>query len=121
MPPQTILLKQTRLKQSAKIKQQSDINKNITNKEKTQQQTTLRPLGEILVRRLSLRVQLDETIKLYTKAVKIYLYTANLERMTGMGEVFEHLSDKSYEIRSPLKMNNCFWFGLVQTTIHFAL
>ena len=41
-------------------KQQSNTNKNSTNKGNTQQHTKLRPLGEILVNRLSLRVQLDE-------------------------------------------------------------
>ena len=40
--------------------QQSNTNKNSTNKGNTQQHTKLQPLGEILVNRLSLRVQLDE-------------------------------------------------------------
>ena len=74
--------------------QQSNTTKNITNKFKTQQLTKLRPLGEIIVNRLSLRVQLDEvhwdeTIKLYTKAVEIYLYSVGIRQLTGMSRVFE--------------------------------
>ena len=55
------------------------------------------------------------------KLVEIYLFLADLKQMTEMGRVFEQSSDKSSELRFSSKMDHRHWFGLVQTTIHFAL
>ena len=80
-----------------KIKHRSD-KKNITNKAQHNNLPSCDFTGEILVNRISLRIQLDEVhwdkiIKVYTKAVKIYL---NLMQMTGKVRVFEHLSKQKF-------------------------